>query len=102
MLMKRKYTYDFEAKVWLYPGDVAWHFVSVPTDIAQHIHELPRPTRRGFGAIRVEVTLGDSIWQTSIFPDTRSKSYLLPIKSSIRKHEGVYAGDVARISLCIL
>ena len=48
---------------------------------------------RGFGSVPVKVTLGKTVWKTSIFPDSKSGTYLLPLKSSVRKAEGVFDGD---------
>jgi hypothetical protein len=86
--MARKYA--FKAKVWLYPGmKGAWHFVTVPKEISQEIKELHGWGRRGFGSIRVIVTVGHTSWKTSIFPDKKTDAYLLPLKTDVRKKEGI-------------
>ncbi|WP_257792107.1 DUF1905 domain-containing protein [Marisediminicola antarctica] len=59
----------------------------------------PRP---GFGSIRVSVTLGGSTWLTSIFPDSKSGTFLLPVKGSIRARERVAPGDVVGVSRKLL
>lgn len=97
--MKQKKKFIFRAKLWIYPGDAAWHFVYVPKHESAEIQAVPRAVRRGFGAVRVQVTLGSSVWKTSIFPDKKSQAYLLPIKASVRKSEQVYAGDEAKFTL---
>jgi hypothetical protein len=56
-------------------------------------------TRNGFGSLRVTVRIGASAWKTSIFPDSGSGSFVLPIKKEIRKAEGLAAGDRARVHL---
>lgn len=55
--------------------------------------------RRGFGAVRVSVKIGKTVWQTSIFPDKRSGTYLLPLKAKIRRAEGVFEGDAITFTL---
>ncbi|MEK9860644.1 MAG: DUF1905 domain-containing protein [Alphaproteobacteria bacterium] len=45
------------------------------------------------------VRIGASAWKTSIFPDSGSGSFVLPIKKEIRKAEGLAAGDRARVHL---
>ncbi len=54
--------------------------------------------RRGFGAVKVEVELGGSKWRTSIFP-TKEGPYLLPVKASIRKKEGLRDGCMLQFTL---
>jgi uncharacterized protein (DUF302 family) len=55
--------------------------------------------KAGFGSVPVMVTIGKTKWKTSIFPDKRSGTYLLPLKAEVRKKESIYSGD--NISLII-
>ncbi len=90
--MKKVYT--LRSELWLYPGETAnWHFVSVPKKESEKIkNEVPQ--KRGFGSVRVTVTIGKTTWMTSIFPDKRSGTYLLPIKADVRKKESLHKGDI--------
>src|SRR2546429_7757952 len=54
----------------------------------------PALTRRGFGSLRVPVTVGGSTWTTSIFPGTARGRYVLLIKRAIRKAEALNAGEL--------
>jgi hypothetical protein len=63
------------------------------------IKERYKGPRRGFGGVRVKVTLGKTKWETSIFPDKRSGCYILPLKSAVRRAEGVQAGDKISFTL---
>lgn len=85
--------YKVDAKVWLYPGDAAWHFVTIPQDISGEIKSLFGDRAKGWGSIPVEITLGSSTWKTSIFPDKKEGAYLLPLKVEIRKKESIHDGD---------
>ena len=72
--------YRFQAKVWLYPGDTAWHFVSLPKKEAAAVSRAQEGRRRrGWGAVRVKVKIGKTNFETSIFPDKKSGTYLLPL-----------------------
>lgn len=96
-------SYSFETKVWLYPGETAaWHFVTLPFKEADSIKQLFGKTRKGWGSLRVRVKIGSSTWETSIFPDTKSKSYLLPLKAAVRKKEQLSAGSAVHVDLEIL
>ena len=97
--------YKFEAELWLWTAKDAWTFVTLPLEAAEEIrffHGGKGKRRRGFGSVRVEVTCGDSQWRTSIFPDNRSGSYVLPVKAAVRKAEGVTAGDTASLHLRVI
>jgi len=56
-------------------------------------------TRRGFGSVRVRVTVGSTTWSTSVFPDSRSGSYVLPVKKDVRVREGLQEGDQVAVAL---
>jgi hypothetical protein len=97
-------TFDFIAPLWLHPGADAWHFVSLPVEVADEIGELAAGVRRGFGSVRVVVTVGGTSWRTSIFPDGRNGTYLLPVKKAVRRAEALSVGDPvhARLELADL
>jgi hypothetical protein len=48
--------------------------------------------RVGFGSVRVEAAIGDTVWRTSVFPQ-RSGGYILPVKASVRRDAGIALGD---------
>ncbi len=89
----------FSAKLWVYHGEkAAWHFLTLPAEEAAQIRFFnPRPA--GFGAVRVQVNIGGSEWQTSLFPDKKSGSYFLPIKAAIRHNEHLTSGDIVTATL---
>jgi Domain of unknown function (DUF1905) len=90
--------FTFDAEPWLFHTG-GWVFASLPIDISQEIRNMGRLPKKGFGSIRVEVTIGSSTWQTSIFPDSKLGTYVLPIKKDIRKNEKVAVGESITISL---
>lgn len=99
----KKSLYTITEKVWLYPSETAaWHFVSVPKDIAAQIKKDFGARAKGFGSLPVSVTIGESTWKTSIFPDKRSSSYLLPLKKSVREKEDINDKDKITYTLQIL
>jgi len=100
---KLKQTKSFRirgANVWIYPGMAAWHFVTIPNDISTKIKNVHKGGRRGWGSIPVTVTLGMTSWKTSIFPDGKTGTYLLPLKKEVRKAEKILEGE--RVSFCLL
>lgn len=92
----------FAAEVWEYDGPSAWHFLTLPVDVAERVRQETDGLRRGFGSVRVEVSVGGTTWRTSVFPDSRSGSFLLPVKAEVRRREDLLAGDVADVTLRLL
>lgn len=94
--------YEFDAELWRWPAKDTWFFITLPlADVTEEI-KFFHQNRRGFGSLRVEVTCGDSTWRTSIFPDKRAGSFVLPVKAAIRNAEGISAGDTARFRLRVI
>ena len=87
-------TYRLRGKVWLH-GQGSWHLVTLPKGPAKEIRMLlGGATGRGWGSVRVSATIGSTTWQTSIFPDKKAGSFLLPVKAEVRKAEGIETGDM--------
>jgi len=79
-------------------------FLRIPADAAEAIagHEFERRLemgkRRGFGSVKVTVTLGESRWQTSLFPN-KDGSWFLPIKKPVRVAERLMDGEEVAVEL---
>lgn len=93
-------TFTFSTELWLH-NKGSWVFATVPEDESDEIHEVA-PNPGGFGSVRVGVQIGDTAWKTSVFPDSKSGCFLLPIKKDVRKAEKVDIGDDVTIELTIL
>lgn len=90
-------TYTVIGPVWRHAGEAAWHFVTLPDEVADEIEVRFEDAHRPFGSVAVRVTLGATSWITSLFRDTKSASYLLPIKAAVRRREHVGTGDTVRL-----
>ena len=91
------------ARLWLWSeGQGTWHFLTVPAEQAIEIraHSFGS-SRRGFGSVRVEATIGGVSWRTSVFPQ-KSGGYILPIKADVRRRAGISAGDEVTVELELL
>lgn len=96
-------TYEFDAALWLWDARAdSWTFVSLPTELADEILDLAGPVARGFGSVRVAVAIGGTAWRTSIFPDSKARTYVLPIKKAVRTAEHLAAGDTAHVRLTVV
>jgi hypothetical protein len=92
------FRYEVEGEVWAYAGKSGWHFLTLPKDLTSGLRTL-RGTSHAWGSMRVQATLGGATWNTSIFPDTKSGAFLLPIKAEVRAREGILAGDRVSVSI---
>ena len=75
------------------------HFLPITKSIGLEIKDKHGKSARGFGSLPVEVTIGKTIWQTSIFPDKYSGSYVLPVKAKVRKVEDIEAKEKVKFSI---
>jgi len=53
---------------------------------------------RGFGSLKVSAKIGESTFKTSVFP-SKELGWLLPVKASVRKAEGLGEGDAVAVVL---
>ena len=93
--------FTFSAQVWIYSGEGAWYFVTMPLDLADEIQARTAGIRRGFGSVRVNAMIGGSTWGTSLFRDSKSGSYILPLKKDIRSKEKIEAGAQVHVSFTL-
>lgn len=92
---------SIRAKVWLYPGKSGWYFVTIPKKFVKDI-DLFSHLKSGWGSLKIRATIGHTTWATSIFPDKNSRSYLLPVKSSVRQSEGIKVNQTIDFNLEII
>ncbi|WP_299930563.1 DUF1905 domain-containing protein [uncultured Nocardioides sp.] len=78
----------------------AWCFVTLPVDLADEIRERAGEPR-GFGSVRVRARVGSTTWDTSVFPDAGSGSFVLPVKKAVRTAAGVTEGDLLTVTLSV-
>jgi Domain of unknown function (DUF1905) len=90
----------FDAELWLWDArrTETWTFVSLPAVESEEIRDLAGGLRRGFGSLRVRVTIGSSTWTTSIFPASQA-GYVLPVKRQVRVAESLDVGDMAAVTV---
>jgi len=92
-MIKFKQKIKLKSKVWQYPGMAGWHFLGIAKIESKKLREKYAKNHKGWGSLPVNVTVGKTTWQTSIFYDTKSTTYLLPLKAKVRKVEEIFAGD---------
>jgi hypothetical protein len=97
-------SYRFEAQLWRWQGDApaSWVFITLPADVAFGIRCAVQDRAKAFGSVRVTARIGATLWTTSLFPDKRSGSYLLPVKAAVRRAENLHDGDMVSVDLTVV
>ena len=99
-MKKKVHKFRFKSRVTVWTGggydkdqSGAWRFAHIPENISLKIKSFQKEhPRRGWGAVYVKAKIGKTKWQTSIFPDRHSGTYLLPLKKKVRYEENLYDG----------
>ena len=78
------------------------HFMSVPAALSDEIRAHAMLVRRGFGSVKVEATIDNYTWRTSVFPSKSSGGYFLPVKIDVLRNTGIAAGDEVTVTLDLI
>ena len=90
--------WSFSAAVWRW-REGSWRFVTVPEDVSDEVDEAVGDLTGGFGSVRVEVTVGETVWRTSLFPSAEAGAYVLPVKKAVRVAESLADDEVAEVTI---
>ena len=61
-----------------------------------------RSTPKPFGSVAARVEVGRVAWETALFADTKSASYLLPVKAAVRRQTGIEEGDTVTLKIALV
>lgn len=98
---EKKREFSFTSNLWVYSGKAAWYFVTLPKELSEEIDFYHGHMKAGWGSLPVKVVIGESEWQTSIFPDKKAGAYMLPVKKKIREKERLKVDGVVKVSLSL-
>ena len=71
--------------MWKYNGNGGWHFISIPKEYTKEIRENLQWQEEGWGRMKATASIENIEWNTAIWYDSKKNTYLLPIKSEIRR-----------------
>ena len=97
-------SFSFSAPCWRWQSTATdWYFITLPEDKSEEIKFFSghNSVRRGWGAVRGQATISETTWQSSIFPHSQSKVYILPVKADVRKKEKILVDNVVEVRLKI-
>ena len=93
---------SFEGEVFRWTANQAFYLVSLPAELSEEIKDISEGLTNGFGSLKVEATIGTTVWRTSIFPDSKTGLFDLPLKASVRKANRLDVGSLAEVQLKVL
>jgi hypothetical protein len=86
----------------LWPGEGGtWHFIAIPDELSDEIRAHAMASVRGFNSVKVEATIKEVTWCTSVFP-IKGGGYFLPVKAEVRRKACIAAGDEVTVRLNLL
>lgn len=88
---------EFLEKIFIWRGPAPWFFVTVPEHPSRDLKAISSLVTYGWGVIPVHVRIGGTEYTTSLFP--KDGRYLVPVKASVRKAEGLQEGDMVTVRL---
>ena len=88
---------EFIGVIFYWRGPAPFYFVAVPAEQSADIKVISNLVTYGWGVIPVHARIGDTQWQTSLFP--KDGLYLVPLKVSVRQAEHLAEGDEVAIRL---
>ena len=89
--------FEFSGKIFIWKGPAPWFFVTVPDKESRDLKAISGIVTYGWGVIPVHVRIGDTEWNTSLFP--KDGLYLVPVRASVRKAENLAEGDMVNVRL---
>ena len=90
---------EFIGKIFYWKGPSPFYFVTIPAKQSRDIKAVSKIVTYGWGVIPVSVEIGQTKWETSLFP--KDDRYLVPIKNSVRKAEKLGEGDKVTVLLVV-
>lgn len=90
---------EFSGEMWFWRGPAPWHFVTVPDEQCGELAAASPSVTYGWGMIPVAARIGGTGWRTSLFP--KDGRYVVPVKASVRKAEGLEVGEVVTVRLAV-
>jgi hypothetical protein len=90
---------EFTDQIWYWKGPAPWYFVTVPEEECLELEEASAAVSYGWGMIPVMAQIGETGWRTSLFP--KDGRYIVPLKATVRKAEGLNVGDMVTVRLVV-
>jgi hypothetical protein len=91
--------HEFSGEIWYWRGPAPHHFITVPAELCQELRAIAASVTYGWGMIPAQVRIGATTWTTSLFP--KDGGYIVPIRASAQRAEGLSVGDIVTVHLAV-
>lgn len=91
--------FEFSGELWYWRGPSPYHFITVPEEACAGLRAVSAIVSYGWGMIPVNVRIGGSTFETSLFP--KDGGYIVPIKDAVRNEVAIALGDTVTVELAI-
>ncbi len=91
--------FRFEAKVIEWRGPSPFFFAPIPPSQAAELRHAAKVVSYGWGVVPVAATIAGVDFTTTLFP--KDETYLLPLKTAVRRQADITAGDPVTVDLTI-
>ena len=90
---------EFTGEIIYWRGPAPFLFIPVPEEQSFDIKAISALVTYGWGVIPVHARIGNTEWKTSLFP--KNGRYLVPVRKSVQRSEGLEVGDRVTVQLVI-
>ncbi|GAA1693367.1 DUF1905 domain-containing protein [Glycomyces endophyticus] len=91
---------EFSGEIWYWRGPAPWYFVTVPEAGCRELAAASAVVSYGWGMIPVTARIGETAWETSLWP--KDGRYIVPLKAAVRKRAGgLDEGDEVALRLSL-
>ena len=91
--------FAFTGEVWEWRGPSPYFFVTVPDEESAELKAVASSVTYGWGMIPVLAQIGDTEWETSLFP--KDGLYVVPLKDAVRRAEELDEGETVTVWLTV-
>lgn len=91
--------FKFVTKIIEWRGPAPYFYAPIPPGQVEELRRVAKFVSYGWGCVPVEAKIGDVAFTTSLFP--KADTYLLPIKTAVRRKINVTAGDTVSVLMTI-
>jgi hypothetical protein len=67
--------------------------------MSQEIRTHLKHEEKGWGRLKATAEIGTTRWETAIWFDTKHATYMLPLKASVRKKDGIADYDEVEVKI---
>ena len=80
-------------------GPAPYYYLPLPEEAAEDVHDVRKMATYGWGVIPVSARIGDTDFETSLFP--KDGGYVVPLRDAIRRAEQIEVGQTVSLRLSV-